>query len=191
VAIGLHLDVVDAAASRPRRRRRRDAIDATPRQFFISFIDAGNLEDFEKHPIIKANHRAKDQLAEKSHQKPFQACALFVGMAGPNYQAFSDQYSLPEAAVIAPFEFCAEDISTKAEVVRTQHFKALHELFVEHGLLQDCEEIKTVLALRNLKRGESDLLQALEVAFIDKKDTDGRRRVWSNACGAMSASTTR
>jgi hypothetical protein len=180
VAIGLHLDVVDAAASRPRRRRRRDAIDATPRQFFISFIDAGALAEFESHPIVKANHRAKDQLAEKFHQKPFGACALFVGMAGPHYQAFSDQYDLPKARVIAPFSFCAEDISYKADVVRTQHFTALHELFTEHGLLKNCEEKKIVNALWDLKKGRSDLLQALEVALIDEKDTDGRRRVWSN-----------
>ena len=179
-AIGLHLDVVDAAASRPRRRRRRDAIDATPRQFFISFIDAGNLAEFEKHPIVKANHRAKDQLSKKLDQKPFGACALFVGMAGPDYQAFSDKNGLPKATVIAPFEFCAEDISTKVDVVRTQHFNALQSLLVEHGLLQDGDEFKTVLALRRLRDGTSDLLQALEVALIDEKDTAGRRRVWSN-----------
>ena len=179
-AIGLHLDVVDAAASRPRRRRRRDAIDATPRQFFISFIDAGNLAEFEKHPIVKENHRAKDQLSNKLNEKPFGACALFVGMAGPDYQALSDKNGLPKARVIAPFCFCPEDLSTKAEVVRTPHFKALQSLFVEHGLLQNGEENKIRGALGHLKNGKSDLLQALEVALIDEKDTDGRRRVWSN-----------
>ena len=34
--------------------------------------------------------------------------------------------------------------------------------------------------MRSLKDGKSDLLQALEVALIDTKDTAGRRRVWSN-----------
>merc|ERR1711871_355486 len=103
-----------------------------------------------------------------------------VGMLGPYYQAFSDQNSLPEAAVIAPFCFCPEDLSTKAEVVRTQHFKALHGVFVEHGLLKNFEEDKTRSALKSLKNGHPDLLQALEVALIDEKDTDGRRRMWSN-----------
>ena len=57
VAIGLHLDVVDAASSRPLRRRRRVAIDATPRQLRDSFFAAGKKESefFESNPITKAN----------------------------------------------------------------------------------------------------------------------------------------
>uniref|UniRef100_A0A7S4E4A6 Uncharacterized protein n=1 Tax=Pelagomonas calceolata TaxID=35677 RepID=A0A7S4E4A6_9STRA len=91
---------------------------------------------------------------------------LVVGMHGPDYRVWANKHSLPDAHVIDWSGLGADDFSERDGVVRSRAFQEIFDACRAHGVLGSGDEELLVGALHNLKRGVTDLIEALEISNV-------------------------
>ena len=91
---------------------------------------------------------------------------LVVGMHGPDYRVWANKHGLPDARVIDWSGLGADDFSRREGAVRSRAFQEIFDACRAHGVLGPGDEELLVKALNAVRRGESDLIEALEISNV-------------------------
>ena len=91
---------------------------------------------------------------------------LVVGMHGPDYRVWANKHGLPDALVIDWSDLGADDFSRAAEATRSEAFWKIFDACRAHGVLGAGDEELLVGALKNLRDGVTDLIEALEISNV-------------------------
>ena len=91
---------------------------------------------------------------------------LVVGMHGPDYRVWANKHRLPDARVIDWSGLGADDFSERDGAMRSRAFQEIFDACRAHGVLGPGDEALLVKALKKLGRGETDLIEALEISNV-------------------------
>jgi hypothetical protein len=119
-------------------------------------------------PIREALAEAKDQWAgvfAEGLATGFKG-VLVVGMHGPHYRGFADKYGLPDVVVVDLRTLCPDDFSKATDATRSEAFWKIFDACLAHGVLGAGDEELLVDALRNVRDGTTDLIEALEISNV-------------------------
>ena len=89
-----------------------------------------------------------------------------VGMLDKHYRGFADKHGLPDVAVVDLRTLGPDDFSLATDVTRSEAFWKIFDACRAHGVLGSGDEELLVGALHNLKRGVTDLIEALEISNV-------------------------
>lgn len=92
-----------------------------------------------------------------------------VGMLDKHYRGFADKHGLPDVAVVDLRTLGPDDFSLATDVTRSEAFWKIFDACRAHGVLGSGDEELLVVALYNLGRGTSDLIESLEVVAVEDR----------------------
>jgi hypothetical protein len=91
---------------------------------------------------------------------------LVLGMHGPHYRLWADKHGLPDVRVIDWSGLGADDFSQSTDATRSAAFREIFDACRAHGVLGSGDEVLLAKALNLVRRGESDLIEALEISNV-------------------------